>query len=391
MDKSKQPLPLAGLKVIEVAQGVAGPHCGRMLGAFGADVIKIEPPSGDWSRHIGPFLGEDQNIESSAIYQYNNSGKKSVVLDLLVSKNISTLTDIVSEADVLIEDWDIPTRLLNGIEKDRFTKSDSSLIEISLTPFGLSGPYSHFTSTPIIQLALGGHLYLTGLPGKEPLMLPGHQPDYLTGLNGNGAVQIALWERDQTGAGQFVEVAMMETLTTLHQFTMEMETYEGFIRNRNGNLWQRESGFANYGITTIECRDGHVCFGISTEDQWERLCLMIGKGEFLKDSKYATRSARRSQATYLDSLLKEWVGERTRNDVMVEASEIWGLPTAPVLGISEVLEDEQFLHRGLFLEINHPITNKAYFPTFPFKTSGMVPDLSRSPLLGEHTSEVVGW
>ena len=76
---------------------------------------------------------------------------------------------------------------------------------------------------------------------------------------------------------------------------------------------------------------------------------------------------------------------------MVEASEIWGLPTAPVLGISEVLEDEQFLHRGLFSEINHPITDKAYFPTFPFKTSAMVPDLSRSPLLGEHTSEVIGW
>jgi crotonobetainyl-CoA:carnitine CoA-transferase CaiB-like acyl-CoA transferase len=383
-------LPLTGLKVIEVAQGVAGPHCGRILAAFGADVIKIEPPSGDWSRHIGPFLGDDQNIESSAIYQYNNSGKRSVVLDLFMPENISKLTDIVSEADVLIEDWDVPTRLLNGIGKDKFTKSNSSLIEISLTPFGLSGPYAHFTSTPIIQLALGGYLYLTGLPDKEPLMLPGYQPDYLTGLNGNNAVQIALWERDQTGVGQFVEIAMMETLTTLHQFTMEMETYEGFIRNRNGNLWQRESGFANYGITTIECRDGHVCFGISTEDQWERLCLMIGKDEFIEDPQYATRSGRRSQASYLDSLLKEWVGEKTRNDVMVEASEIWGLPTAPVLGISEVLEDPQFLHRGLFTEIDHPVSGKAHFPTFPFKTVSMNTELSRSPLLGEHTSEVIG-
>ena len=116
---------------------------------------------------------------------------------------------------------------------------------------------------------------------------------------------------------------------------------------------------------------------------------MIGKDQFLEDPQYATRSARRSQATYLDSLLKEWVGERTRNDVMVEASEIWGLPTAPVLGISEVLEDAQFLHRGLFTEIDHPVSGKAHFPTFPFKTVDMAPDLSRSPLLGEHTSEVI--
>ena len=391
MAKSKQPLPLAGLKVIEVAQGVAGPHCGRILAAFGADVVKIEPPSGDWSRSIGPFLGDNENVESSATYQYNNSGKRSVLLDLSVPEGISTLTDLVSEADILIEDWDISSRALNGIEKYRFTKLDSSLIEISITPFGLSGPYSYFSSTPIIQLALGGYLYLTGLPGKEPLMLPGHQPDYLAGLNGNGAVQIALWERDQTGAGQFVEVAMMETLATLHQFTMEMETYEGFVRNRNGNLWQRESAFANYGITTIECIDGHICFGVSTEDQWERLCIMIGKDEFLKDPQYATRSGRRSAAPYLDSLLKEWVGERTRDEVMREASETWGLPTAPVLAISEVLEDPQFLHRGLFTEIDHPISGKASFPTFPFKTNQMIPDVSRAPLLGEHTSEVIGF
>ena len=391
MDKSKQPLPLAGLKVIEVAQGVAGPHCGRILAAFGADVVKIEPPAGDWARSIGPFLGDNENVESSATYQYNNSGKRSALLDLSVPEGISTLTDLVSEADILIEDWDITSRALNGIEKDRFTKLDSSLIEISITPFGLSGPYSYFSSTPIIQLALGGYLYLTGLPGKEPLMLPGHQPDYLAGLNGNGAVQIALWERDQTGAGQFVEVAMMETLATLHQFTMEMETYEGFVRNRNGNLWQRESAFANYGITTIECIDGHICFGISTEDQWERLCIMIGKEVFLEDPQYATRSGRRSVAPYLDSLLKEWVGERTRAEVMMEASETWGLPTAPVLAISEVLEDPQFLHRGLFTEINHPISGKASFPTFPFKTDHMRPDVSRAPLLGEHTSEVIGY
>jgi len=391
LDKSKQPLPLAGLKVIEVAQGVAGPHCGRILAAFGADVVKIEPPAGDWSRSIGPFLGDNENVESSATYQYNNSGKRSVLLDLSVPEGISTLTDLVSGADILIEDWDIPSRALNGIEKYRFTNLYSSLIEISITPFGLSGPYSCFSSTPIIQLALGGYLYLTGLPGKEPLMLPGHQPDYLAGLNGNGAVQIALWERDQTGAGQFVEVAMMETLATLHQFTMEMETYEGFVRNRNGNLWQRESAFANYGITTIECIDGHICFGISTEDQWERLCIMIGKDEFLKDPQYATRSGRRSVAPYLDALLKEWVADRTRAEVMVEASEIWGLPTAPVLAISEVLEDPQFLHRGLFTEINHPISGKASFPTFPFKTNHMIPDVSRAPLLGEHTSEVIGF
>ena len=222
MRRTKTSLPLEGLKVIEIAQGIAGPHCGRLLAAFGAEVIKIEPPRGDWSRIVGPFLQDDENIESSATYQYNNSGKKSVVLDIATSKGMTAFKELVSTSDILLEDWDLSDRELLQISNNSFTDSNSSLIEISLTPFGLSGPYSKFTSTPIIQLALGGYLYLTGLPEKEPLMLPGHQPDYLTGLNGNGAVQIALWERDQTGNGQFVEIAMMETLATLHQFTMEM-------------------------------------------------------------------------------------------------------------------------------------------------------------------------
>ena len=388
MVKIKTSLPLEGLKVIEVAQGVAGPHCGRLLAAFGADVIKIEPPRGDWARTVGPFLGRNEDIESSAIYHYNNSGKRSAVLDISSLNGMATLKKLVAKADILLEDWDLSDRELLQLSNHTFTDSNPSLIELNLTPFGLSGPYSKFTSTPIIQLALGGYLYLTGLPEMEPLMLPGHQPDYLAGLNANGAVQIALWERDQTGKGQFVEITMMETLATLHQFTMEMETYEGYVRNRNGNLWQRESAFSNYGITTIECTDGHICFGISTEDQWERLCVMIGKSEFLEDPEYATRADRRKNASYLDSLLKEWVGNRTRKDVMIEASETWGLPTAPVLGISEVLEDPQFRHRGLFTEIEHPITGTATFPTFSFKSQNMSPILRRAPLLGEHNEEV---
>ena len=378
-----------GLKVVDAASFIAGPSAATIMADYGAEVIKIEPPRGDWSRIVGPFLQDDENIESSATYQYNNSGKKSVVLDIATSKGMTAFKELVSTSDILLEDWDLSDRELLQISNNSFTDSNSSLIEISLTPFGLSGPYSKFTSTPIIQLALGGYLYLTGLPEKEPLMLPGHQPDYLTGLNGNGAVQIALWERDQTGKGQFVEIAMMETLATLHQFTMEMETYEGYVRNRNGNLWQRESAFSNYGITTIECSDGHLCFGISTEDQWERLCVMIGKSEFLEDPQYATRAKRRNNATYLDSLLKEWVGARTREEVMVEASEIWGLPTAPVLGVSEVLEDPQFRHRGLFVEIEHPVTGKTTFPSFSFKTQDMIPVLNRAPLLGEHNKEVL--
>ena len=129
MAEKEGSLPFKDLKVVETAQGVAGPHCGRFLAALGADVIKIEPPSGDWSRKLAPFLGESENIESSAIYQYNNSGKKSVILDLSVPTGISKLSDLVSKADILIEDWDLYSRRINGISADTFTCLNPQLID----------------------------------------------------------------------------------------------------------------------------------------------------------------------------------------------------------------------------------------------------------------------
>jgi len=238
-ERQADDLPLSGLEVVEVAQGVAGPFCGRLLAALGANVIKVErPPIGDWSRKIAPFLSDDNHPESSALYLYNNTGKKSVLIDWETESGIDTLTSLVSKADVLIEDWDVNYRESAGLSTEKFNSENPGLVEICVTPFGLSGPYARWKSTPIVQLALGGYLSIMGYPSKEPLMLPGHQPDYLAGLNAHNAVQMALFERDIDGLGQFVEVTMLETLTNLHQIALEMD---GAVRVRNGH---RQSSFS---------------------------------------------------------------------------------------------------------------------------------------------------
>ena len=220
---------------------------------------------GQAARGAGPFLPGDDPSELSALYLYNNMGKKSVLVDWETESGMEALGSLVSTADVFIEDWDRTYREAFHLSADRFTSVNPDLIEVCVTAFGLTGPYSLWKSTPIVQLALGGFLYLTGYPSEEPLMLPGHQPDYLSGLNAHNAVQIALWERARTGKGQFLEISMMETLAGLHQFTFEMETFSGIVRNRNGLQWNKQGPFAMYGITTLPCDDGYVCFGISTE------------------------------------------------------------------------------------------------------------------------------
>ncbi len=384
-------LPLYGVDVVEVAQGVAGPFCGRFLAALGANVVKIErPPLGDWSREVGPFLPGDVRSECSALYLYNNMGKKSVLVNWETKAGMDELATLVSNADILIEDWDRAYREEQRLSTDRFTSQNPELIEICATPFGLTGPYSLWKSTPMVQLALGGFLYLTGDNAEEPLMLPGRQPDYLTGLNAHIAVQIALWERARSGKGQFLEMSMLETLGTLHQFTFLMETYSGVTRTRNGREWNKQGPFASYGITTLPCDDGWVCFGISAEDQWERMCAMLGREDLLTDPEYDTRQKRSENSATLDRMVIDWMKGKTRQEVFRETSEVWLLPTAPVLNLHEVLGDPQLTRRNLFQPLSHPVAGDAQYPTFPFSMSEFNTVVARAPLLGEHTSEVLG-
>ncbi|MQG01160.1 MAG: CoA transferase [SAR202 cluster bacterium] len=383
-------LPLEGTRVLEVSEGVAGPYCGRYLASLGAEVVKIErPPLGDWTREVGPFIEGLPPGDNSALNLYNNQGKKSVLLEWTSNNGFENLQSLVPGFDILIEDWDLNLRDDIGVERSRFVDSNPGLIEISVTPFGLSGPYARWKSSPLVQLALGGYMYLTGERGKEPLMLPGRQPDYLTGLNASAAVHIALWERERSGSGQFLEMSMLETLATLHQFTMEMTTFEGVLRMRNGNQWQKESSFASYGITTLPCSDGYICFGISTEDQWERLCAMIGREDLIDDPNYDTRIKRADNSEYLDELLTEWISNRTRREIFVETSEIWGLPTAPILDMSEVVKDEQFIYRNIFHDQVLGKGQTVTFPKYPYIASEMKPRIGMAPRLGEHTEDVL--
>lgn len=382
-------LPLGGLEVVEVAQGVAGPFCGRLLAALGANVIKVErPPKGDWSRKIAPFLSDDNHPESSTLYLYNNTGKKSVLIDWDTESGIDALTSLVSKADVLIEDWDVIYRESVGLSTEKFTSENPGLVEVCVTPFGLSGPYARWKSAPIVQLALGGYLSIMGYPSKEPLMLPGNQPDYLAGLNAHNAVQMALFERDIGGLGQFVEVTMLETLTNLHQIALEMD---GAIRVRNG---YRQSSLSRRGfppgVSTLPADDGYVTFGGGSIAIWEQLCLMLGRRDLSENLDLDNPDEIAELRGEVDEIMTEWMKGRTREEVFLDASRNWMLPVAPIMELHEVLADPQFNQRGLFQDIHHPVAGTAKYPTLPFVTSDPLQALERAPLLGEHTEEILG-
>ncbi len=377
--------PLDGLTVVEAASGVAGPFCGRLLAAFGADVVKVElPPSGDWTRGAEPRLPDVPQSEASALFLYLNMGKRSALLDWRSEGGGDTLRRLATSADVLIEDWDADARAALGVDS-----LGGGLIDLSITPFGSSGPYRTWKTTPLVSLALGGFLYLSGDEDREPLMIPGRQSEYLAGLHGFAGVMMALWERDGAGRARRVEVSEIESLATLHQFTTVMHTYNGLVRSRHGARWENKGAYGRYPITVLPCRDGYVSFAVSTEGQWDMLFPMVGRAELLEDPRFATFAERREHADDIDAILIDWMKDKTRREVFELAAGTWSEPASPLLELSELLEDGQLRHRRLFARIDHADAGTLTYPTAPFHMSATPPKFGGAPSLGEHTKDVL--
>ena len=378
-------LPLSDLTVVEVAESVAGAFCGRMLAAFGARVIKIErPPNGSWTRYAEPQLNGYQSPESGALFLYDNMGKESVVLDWKNADGMASLLNLVSDADVLIDDWQPKTRRSLGIDTDTLQSLNPLLVNLSLTPFGLSGPYADWQSSPLVSLALGGYLYLSGEEDREPLMLPGYQAQRLTAMKGYAGLMLALRAREMTGKGQPVELSEMEALAALHQFTFVSHQYDGIIRKRAGVRLATGRRTGGYPITTLPCKDGYITFSASAPHQWDYVCAMIGREDLLIDPRFATFQSLKDAADEIDEILLEWVADKTRQEIVQLAAGVYSVPASPVFDLSETIQDSQYIERGLFDQFDHPQDGGTTFPLVPFHMSATQPRFIPAPSLGEH-------
>jgi crotonobetainyl-CoA:carnitine CoA-transferase CaiB-like acyl-CoA transferase len=356
-----------------------------MLAAFGAEVVKVErPPSGDWSRQAKPLLPDVPEPESSALFLYLNTGKKSVTLDWHREDSRPALNDLLESADVLVDSSPPGTLDGLGLGFDLLHEKYPGLIVVSITDFGNSGPHRDWKSTPLVNLALGGYLYLSGDENREPLMLPGYQADYLAGLHGYLGTTTALWSRYDTGKGQQVEVSVIESLAALHQFTTVMHTYSNIVRSRHGNRFEKLGAYGRYPITMLPCKDGYVSFAVSIEHQWENMCVLIGRQDMLDDPNFADFPERRQRADEIDAILIDWMKDMTKAEIFAEAAGIWSVPVAPVSDLSEVLNDSQYQARGLWVTLDHPIAGELTYPTLPVQMTETQPTFERAPTLGEH-------
>lgn len=353
--------PLSGLRVLDLSEGVAGPFCTKLMADFGADVLKIEPPAGDWTRSIGPFPQDAPHPEKSGLFLNLNTSKRGRVLDLSSSQNREGLRDLIAGADVLVESYAPALAAKLGLEYNLLARSNPALVMTSITPFGQTGPYRDYPASDFTLTAISGFLYATGEPDREPIAGAGYRSSYMTGYMAYIATLAALRARRETSRGQHVDISAMEATTTILENFTTINAYTGKNWTRQGN----RRGHV-HPASVYPCRDGFVQAFLLGEDQWQNLCRVIGREDLLGNPRYALNADRVLHADEIDAILIPWFMQRTKEEIenICQKSRITvGMVAEP----ADLLASLHLAAREFWVEATHPVAGTLPYPGMPFK------------------------
>ena len=369
-------LPLIDVRVLELAQGIAGPFCGKLLAEFGAQVVKVEPPTGDSARRQGPFARDLPELESSLLFLYVNTAKQSITLHVPCRAGQRVLEALIAPVDVLITD--------EHVALSPSLKIPASVIHTSIRPYGLTGPDSDQPGTELTVQASGGVVAVVGDPDRWPVKMGGEQAHYLAGLNACVATLLALEAREPTGQGQVVDLSTQEALLTILGNIPILYSHLATLARRIGSRHHR-----SHPTAIFPCQDGFIGIAAQTPQQWEALCLLVDQPELLIEPRFMTGVQRVERADELDALLFPWFLARRRDEVM-HACQARRIPVGLSLTIPELLDDPQYDATGFFQPIDHPGTGPASYPGEVFRLAESPCVLARAPLLGEHNERIYG-
>jgi crotonobetainyl-CoA:carnitine CoA-transferase CaiB-like acyl-CoA transferase len=333
--------PLAGIRVLELARILAGPWAGQLLADLGAEVIKVERPRvGDDTRHWGPPFAEDG---SAAYFHACNRGKKSVAIDFESASGQEQIRALAAGSDVLIENFKVGGLARYGLDHPSLSALNPGLVYCSITGFGQTGPYASRAGYDFIIQGMGGAMSLTGEPDGEPQKAGIAYADIFTGLYSAVAILAALRERDRTGKGAHIDMALLDTQVAVLANQALNWMVSGQVPHRMGN------GHANLvPYQSFKVADGEVIVAVGNDRQFERLCSVLGRGELATDERFRTNPARVVNRAELIPLLERAMLVRGREEFSA-ALESAGIPAGPINPVDAVFADPQVVHRGLQL------------------------------------------
>ena len=374
---------LDGLKVLDLTHHVAGPYATRLMAAQGADVIKVERPGvGDPSRRIGPFPDDVPHPEKSALFLYLNTSKKSVTLNLKCAASKPILHSLLEWADVLVENFRPAVTERLGLDYASIAAINPGLVMTSISNFGQTGPYRDYGAREINLYAMGGLMYITGDPEREPLHMAARLAQYGAGQNAFAGTMGALLYRDISGAGQHVDVAISEYLATILENALSQYSYTGSNFRRTGNRGYGRAAWGPY-----PCRDGYVGVIAGPDHKWPEMAELMGIAELAED-RFGDRAGRGENADELDALMLPWLMSHDRHDIF-ERAQNRGLAFAYVATPEDILGWEHLRERSFFTGVEHPAAGRLEHPTMPWRVSGEDSwNLEAAPTLGQHNNDV---
>lgn len=370
---------LSGVTILELGQVIAGTYGGTILADMGAEVIKIEPFTGDAARNatIAPLRGE------SSIHLFMNRGKKSVVLDLKSTEGLEIFYSLVEQADVVIDNFRPGVMARLGIDHESLKEHKPSIITVSVTGFGETGPERDRPAFDLVIQAFSGHVDITGHPDAPPARVGIPIADLAGGIFTCISVLGALVGRGLHGDGHHADVAMLDSLVS-------MLTYDavGFL---NGSAAVSRQGTAHAHMVpwqAFEVKDGYVVVAVRDEKFWRNLCDAVGRPDLKNDPRTVDNSARVANRQFLVELLDEVFITRTKDEWMAILDE-FDIPAAPVNDFAGIFSDPQVEAREMVKTYEHPTLGAIRYSPSPMKFSDWEFPNRPAPMLGEHTREVL--
>ncbi|SPJ26701.1 CaiB/BaiF CoA transferase family protein [Falsiruegeria mediterranea] len=365
--------PLAGLKVIELARILAGPWAGQTLSDLGAEVIKVESPSGDDTRAWGPPFVTRDDDESAAYFHSTNRGKASVTVDFSTPEGQARVREMVREADILIENFKVGGLAKYGLDYDSLKEVNPRLIYCSITGFGQDGPYAHRAGYDFIIQGMSGLMSITGEPDGQPQKSGVAITDIFTGIYAVSGILAALHQRERTGRGQHVDMALLDVAVavTANQALNYLTT--GKAPERMGNAHVNLTPYQ-----VFDCADGHIIIATGNDRQYQRLCKILELEDMAEAPEFLRNKDRIANRRVMIARLNGATAQRSKADLLA-ACEAQGVPAGPINTLDEVMADPQIVARGMQIELDGVPGVRA-----PFRFSDAELALHRSaPKLGE--------
>lgn len=379
---------LAGLKVIDLTQMLAGPYCSMLLADQGADVIKIEPVGGDPTRFFGPYAEDDTTRHFGGYFQSTNRNKKSVAIDLKSDEGKALLIRLAKDADVVVENFRAGVMDRLGVSYETLSAENPKLVYAAIRGFGDprtgASPYVDRPAFDVVAQAMGGAMGITGPDANTPMKIgPGIGDIFPAALAAFG-IMSAVFHARKTGEGQFVDVAMYDGIVAMCERIIYQQSYSGRSPRPEGNQHPILCPFG-----TFEAKDGQVTIGCPRDSFWLELTSIIGRPELGTDPKFSTNNDRLAHSAETVAIVEDWTRTKTKSEI----SELLDgkVPFGPVNTAEDIVNDPHIAAREMLVEVEHPGSRKpATIASTPIRMTATPGGVRRrAPLTGEDTQEVL--